>query len=115
GVTVIYVTHDQSEALTLSDRIAVFNQGTIQQIDSPREIYEYPANAFVAQFVGQNNRLEGRVISVDARDCLVRTQGNLLIRAHLIGTAVLGSDVTLSIRPQRLVIARSALSAARSS
>jgi putative spermidine/putrescine transport system ATP-binding protein len=113
GVTVIYVTHDQSEALTLSDRIAVFDRGTIQQIDSPREIYEHPANAFVARFVGQSNRLDGRVISVEADRCLVRTHGNLLIRAQLIGSIALGNDVTLSIRPQRLLIQRSAPSAAR--
>ena len=57
GVTVVYVTHDQSEALTMSDRIAVFNDGAIQQLDTPAELYERPANCFVAHFIGENNRL----------------------------------------------------------
>ena len=59
GVTVVYVTHDQSEALTMSDRIAVFNDGRIQQLAPPEELYERPANAFVAQFIGENNTLVG--------------------------------------------------------
>jgi putative spermidine/putrescine transport system ATP-binding protein len=57
GVTVVYVTHDQSEALTMSDRIAVFNEGVIQQLSTPAELYERPTNSFVAQFIGENNKL----------------------------------------------------------
>ena len=57
GVTVVYVTHDQSEALTMSNRIAVFNDGVIQQLATPADLYERPQNAFVAQFIGENNRL----------------------------------------------------------
>ena len=60
GVTMVYVTHDQHEALTMSDRIAVFHRGRVQQLDSPERIYEQPANAFVARFIGENNRLERR-------------------------------------------------------
>ncbi len=60
GVTVIYVTHDQSEALTMSDRIAVFNDGRIQQLAPPEVLYEKPENSFVAQFIGENNTLHGR-------------------------------------------------------
>jgi len=59
GVTVVYVTHDQSEALTMSDRIAVFNDGVIQQLAPPSDLYERPDNAFVAQFIGENNKLNG--------------------------------------------------------
>ena len=59
GVTVVYVTHDQSEALTMSNRVAVFNDGVIQQLASPDDLYERPENAFVAQFIGENNTLNG--------------------------------------------------------
>ena len=59
GITVVYVTHDQTEALTMSDRVAVFNDGVIQQIDAPDVLYEQPKNSFVAQFIGENNTLEG--------------------------------------------------------
>ena len=69
GVTVIYVTHDQSEALTMSSRIAVFNDGVIQQLATPSVLYEKPENAFVAQFIGENNRLRGTVVSVDGHYC----------------------------------------------
>ena len=64
GVTVVYVTHDQSEALTMSDRVAVFNDGQIQQLSTPDGLYERPENAFVAQFIGENNKLTGKVKSV---------------------------------------------------
>jgi putative spermidine/putrescine transport system ATP-binding protein len=66
GITTVYVTHDQSEAMTMSDRVAVFHQGRIQQIDDPQALYERPANLFVASFVGENNRLRGRLIEVGA-------------------------------------------------
>jgi putative spermidine/putrescine transport system ATP-binding protein len=65
GVTVVYVTHDQSEALTMSDRIAVFNDGVIQQLADPATLYERPNNAFVAQFIGENNQLHGKVAAID--------------------------------------------------
>lgn len=61
GVTVVYVTHDQGEALTMSDRVAVFHQGEIQQIEPPRNLYEQPRNTFVANFIGENNRLSGQL------------------------------------------------------
>jgi len=64
GVTVVYVTHDQSEALTMSNRIAVFNDGIIQQLASPSVLYERPDNSFVAHFIGENNELPGIVDSV---------------------------------------------------
>ena len=75
GVTMVYVTHDQSEALTMSDRIAVFHRGRIQQLDTPERMYEAPANAFVARFIGENNRLEGTVESDDDGRCTIRLAG----------------------------------------
>jgi len=65
GITTVYVTHDQEEALTLSDRIAVFNQGKVLQVGPPKELYERPANRFVADFIGINNLIDGTVLSVD--------------------------------------------------
>src|SRR5206468_4782145 len=75
GVTVVYVTHDQSEALTMSDRIAVFNDGVIQQLATPTELYERPVNSFVAQFIGENNTLQGRVIGINGSGCTVEVDG----------------------------------------
>ena len=71
GVTIVYVTHDQSEALTMSDRVAVFNNGGIVQIGTPDGLYNEPATAFVASFIGENNTLEGIVERVDGDECLV--------------------------------------------
>ncbi len=72
GVTMVYVTHDQSEALTMSDRIAVFHRGRIQQLDTPEQMYEYPKNAFVARFIGENNRLDGTLEAVADGRCTIR-------------------------------------------
>ena len=71
GVTIVYVTHDQSEALTMSDRIAVFDDGVIQQLAAPDTLYERPENAFVARFIGENNRLLGRIKALDGDGCTV--------------------------------------------
>jgi putative spermidine/putrescine transport system ATP-binding protein len=65
GITVVYVTHDQTEALTMSDRVAVFDDGRIQQLAPPDELYEQPKNSFVAQFIGENNTLMGKVEKID--------------------------------------------------
>ena len=102
GVTVVYVTHDQSEALTMSDRIAVFNDGVIQQLAPPDELYEKPQNAFVAQFIGENNRLEGVVKSRAQDKCCVNVANNE-IQALCIN-ADAGKKTTLSLRPERVFI-----------
>ena len=68
GITAVYVTHDQSEALTMSNRIAVFNEGVIQQLSTPADLYERPNNAFVAQFIGENNKLHGSVKSIESEN-----------------------------------------------
>ena len=73
GITVVYVTHDQNEALTMSNRIAVFDDGKIQQISSPDILYEKPENAFVAQFIGENNQIKGKVKSINGNMCVVET------------------------------------------
>jgi putative spermidine/putrescine transport system ATP-binding protein len=104
GVTVVYVTHDQSEALTMSDRIAVFHHGMIQQLAAPAELYERPANAFVASFIGENNRLDGRLVARDAEPCRVRLYDGTEVRAKLVTDVALEAPVVLSIRPERVVI-----------
>ena len=76
GLTVVYVTHDQSEALTMSNRIAVFNDGVIQQLAPPTDLYELPLNAFVAQFICENNKLVGKVTDMDGELCDVTVEDN---------------------------------------
>jgi putative spermidine/putrescine transport system ATP-binding protein len=102
GVTVVYVTHDQSEALTLSDRIAIFKGGTIQQIASAVDIYEQPANAFVAQFIGESNRLDGRVIARNGAECSVQCDGDFIVHALAVSAGAAGTATTLSVRPERV-------------
>ncbi|MDX6748994.1 ABC transporter ATP-binding protein [Geminicoccaceae bacterium 1502E] len=103
GVTVVYVTHDQSEALTMSDRVAVFNDGVIQQLAPPDELYEHPENAFVAQFIGENNRLRGLVRSQDGRFCAVEVAGRT-VHALSVAAGGQGSSTCLSLRPERAVL-----------
>ena len=103
GLTVVYVTHDQGEALTMSDRVAVFNEGRIQQLAPPAQLYENPTNAFVAQFIGENNRLVGKVSRVDGQRCEVDV-GGALVQATAVNIAGPGSGTTLSLRPERVAL-----------
>jgi spermidine/putrescine ABC transporter ATP-binding subunit len=105
GVTILYVTHDQQEALVMSDRIAVMNQGRIEQVGTPAELYNAPATRFVASFIGESNFLEGRVERIDRDVALVdvRDVGRLRIPAHQ-GTTV-GSPVTVTVRPEKICFA----------
>jgi len=102
GVTVIYVTHDQAEALTLSDRIAVFADGVVQQVGTPEAIYERPQNAFVAGFVGENNGLAGIVTARDGATCEVRIAGDLMVRATPVGDIGPGDAVVTTVRPEHV-------------
>jgi len=102
GVTVVYVTHDQGEALTMSDRIAVFNHGRIEQLATPAELYERPANPFVADFIGENNALPGRVQAIDGAYCSVDLGRYGLITARTGPTVRFGSNVIVSVRPERV-------------
>ena len=104
GVTVVYVTHDQSEALTMSDRVAVFNDGVIQQLAKPSDLYERPENSFVAQFIGENNRLSGQVASVNGKVCAVEIANFGTVTAVPISVQGVGSSTTLSLRPERVRI-----------
>ncbi|HHL35183.1 MAG TPA: ABC transporter ATP-binding protein [Desulfobulbaceae bacterium] len=104
GVTVVYVTHDQSEALTMSDRIAVFEDGIIQQIAPPDDLYERPDNSFVAQFIGENNTLRGTVDSIDQGVAEVVLDDGQKVRALAVNVDEVGIPTLLSIRPERVVI-----------
>ncbi|BBT14565.1 ABC transporter ATP-binding protein [Metapseudomonas otitidis] len=102
GVTVVYVTHDQGEALTMSDRVAVFHQGEIQQIAPPRELYEFPCNTFVANFIGENNRINGQLLSRDGDQCVVVLPRGEKVQALAVKVGQPGEPVTLSVRPERV-------------
>ena len=104
GVTIIYVTHDQTEALTMSNRIAVFNDGVIQQLSCPEDLYERPNNAFCAQFIGENNRLMGHVEKIDADICQVKTDHGDAVLAKKINVKNVGDRATLSLRPECVTI-----------
>ncbi len=102
-VTMVYVTHDQSEALTMSNRIAVFNDGVIQQLATPDELYEKPENAFVAQFIGENNTLLGKVKEASNGSCVVEV-ADKAVTALPVNIDGVGHDTTLSLRPERVTI-----------
>ncbi len=104
GITVVYVTHDQNEALTMSNRIAVFNDGKIQQISTPNILYEKPENAFVAQFIGENNQLKGKVKSINGNMCVIRTDKGEEIKSLKINVGAVGDGSTVSLRPERVEI-----------
>lgn len=102
GVTVVYVTHDQSEALTMSNRVAVFKDGIIQQIDTANTLYEAPVNSFVANFIGENNTLQGQVEAVEAGSCVVKLTDGSIVRANPICVGKAGQATSMSIRPERI-------------
>jgi spermidine/putrescine transport system ATP-binding protein len=103
GITFVYVTHDQEEALTMSDRIAVMNHGKVEQLGSPEELYERPTTRFVADFIGTTNLLSGSVESADASSALIRLDGGDACVVAGGGLAV-GRTVELSIRPESILI-----------
>jgi putative spermidine/putrescine transport system ATP-binding protein len=104
GITVVYVTHDQSEALTMSDRVAVFDDGIIQQLSTPDVLYEKPENAFVAQFIGENNQLPGVVQSKKGKFVTVKLDNGKITEALAVNCGDVGSKTTLSIRPERVTV-----------
>ena len=104
GVTVVYVTHDQSEALTMSNRIAVFNDGVIQQLAAPAALYEEPENSFVAQFIGENNKLTGTVAEQSDGACVVTLDSGESVKALPVNTSGPNTPTMLSLRPERVVL-----------
>jgi putative spermidine/putrescine transport system ATP-binding protein len=104
ATTIVYVTHDQNEALTMSDRIAVFNNGVVEQIDTPENIYERPATRFVAHFVGQNNSLPGVVESVCDGVCSVRLSTGEVAKVKGERPCSPGQNINITVRPERFVV-----------
>ncbi|WP_406675752.1 ABC transporter ATP-binding protein [Roseitranquillus sediminis] len=102
GITVVYVTHDQTEALTMSDRVAVFEDGRIQQLATPDELYERPRNSFVAQFIGENNTLLGEVAEIRDGVAVVRLDTGALIDTKPVNVSRVGERTRVSIRPERV-------------
>jgi len=101
GITFIYVTHDQREALIMSDRIAVMNQGRIEQAGSPSDLYDRPATRFVAGFIGESNFLEGEVAGLQGRDVAATVAGATVVAISRQPPAV-GARVVLAIRPEKI-------------
>jgi spermidine/putrescine transport system ATP-binding protein len=104
GITFIYVTHDQEEALSMSDRVAVMSNGVIEQLDTPRAIYDHPLTAFVADFIGDMNFLEGRVAESADGGYAVDAGEGVVVRGR--GQPAGGSVVRVGIRPERIVVER---------
>ena len=104
AVTVVYVTHDQSEALTMSNRIAVFNDGVIQQLAAPADLYERPDNSFVAQFIGENNKLTGTLAAKNGEACDVALDTGEVVKALAVNAGAVGERTMLSLRPERVMV-----------
>ena len=105
GLTFIAVTHDQEEALTMSDRIAVMRDGRIEQTGTPREVYDRPATEFVARFIGRCNVVEGRAGTFNGRTVEVETSPLGRIRAHAAEAPAMGSRVSVAVRPEAIMLA----------
>lgn len=105
GITFIFVTHDQEEAMTMANRIAVMDQGKVLQVGSPKEIYEQPTNRFVADFIGETNFITGDLLEKAGRVGKVRLRNNIVIDAQLPeDSADISGEVTIPIRPERIGI-----------
>jgi len=104
GISFVFVTHDQSEALTMSDRIAVMRQGVVEQIGTPSEIYRSPASLFVAGFIGSANLLPGIVTSLDGADLVVKLEIGSTVKVAMGGRDIfsVGSKVSVMLRPERI-------------
>lgn len=109
GVTFIYITHDQGEALTMSDRLAVMREGVIQQVGAPNEIYNTPQTAFVASFVGENNAITGKINHINGEMITLTTPlGDVVGKAGIDEKFALGDECCLFIRPEQLTISEGA-------
>ena len=102
NITVIYVTHDQGEALTMSDRIAIMNLGKIEQLGPPGEVYDHPVNHFVADFIGESNFLKGTVTEIGRECCSFRSEGGVTFRAFLRPGRPVEGERHLAIRPEKI-------------
>ena len=106
GITFMYVTHDQGEAMSLSDRIAVINRGHVEQLDVPAKIYEAPSSRFVASFIGDTNFFEGTIESVEGDYCVIDVKGFPRIKAYNDKNLSAGQKVALSVRPEKIRVTK---------
>ena len=106
GTAFVYITHDQSEALVMSDQVAVMNQGRFEQMGTPQALYYQPQTAFVAGFVGHNNRLAGTVEARQGEQVALRTPTHLLLWAQRVGALDVGQAASLFIRPEAIEMGR---------
>ena len=104
GFTVVYVTHDQTEALTMSDRIAVFNDRVVQQCATPDELYERPGNAFVADFIGENNMVSGKVVAVEDDTVRVAISGDQHVVTAVANAEHIDTECVVSVRPEKIFL-----------
>ncbi|MBR6734014.1 MAG: ABC transporter ATP-binding protein [Kiritimatiellae bacterium] len=102
GITFMYVTHDQGEAMSLSDRIAVMNRGKVEQLDTPAKIYEAPVSSFVAAFIGDTNFFAGEIASIEGDYCTIQCPGFASIKAFNDKNLSVGQKVHLSVRPEKI-------------
>ena len=103
GITFVYVTHDQEEALTMSDRIAIINQGRIEQLAAPKDIYEHPKTKFVASFIGETNLLDAMVLSIDGDKAVIGTEvGKATVMIDPKKKIKVSDGVAVSIRPENM-------------
>jgi iron(III) transport system ATP-binding protein len=106
-ITTIYVTHDQEEALTLSDRLILLNEGTCQQIGTPYQIYNQPSNAFIARFIGRSNLLNGIITDIKDNEILIKVNDNIhLSSAKIENHYSIGQNVILAIKPESIILSR---------
>jgi spermidine/putrescine transport system ATP-binding protein len=106
GITFVFVTHDQNEALTMSDRLVVMNAGRIEQLGAPREVYERPRTRFVAGFIGTSNLMTGVVRRLDGTTAVLESAaGESLVVSDAVGAgATVGAPLDLTVRPEKIVI-----------
>ncbi len=108
GITTVYVTHDQEEAMAVSDRIAVMNGGVIQHVGTPKNLYQRPANLFVANFIGRSNQLQGKMILENGKTVIVLPNGNKVAIDNVRPECAKEQDVIISLRPEELLLCRDA-------
>ena len=102
GITFVFVTHDQEEALTMSDRIAVMSEGRILQVGTPRAIYDHPAERFVASFIGESNFLAAEILAVEGGQARLRLAGGIEATADLAPGPAPAGAVTVAVRPEHV-------------
>ncbi|MDP2367808.1 ABC transporter ATP-binding protein [Rhodoferax sp.] len=108
GTTFVYITHDQSEALVLSDQVAVMNAGRFEQVGTPQQLYYQPRTPFVAGFVGASNRIDGRATAVQGEEVSLSNERGLVLHARAVGAIAVGDALQAFVRPEAATLAREA-------